>query len=238
VEIVRRAHEARLGPGVEEACRSPHMVSGVDTETVAVISSSIVALAAIAAGWLQHRGSLKHQREAIDLDNVRDVLDEAAVALHETAYVLDTVRSDLTREGPAVFSTDSGSKIYTQLEERGKELDALTERLAVRLSRDHAVSREFLAADMAVLKLFRAVGQLRRLTRSDGSPSAERQIERLVGRHEERIGINRERFETAREGFMAAAHEIAGIRLPRPRRARVRIVRDSPRVPPRSGDVT
>jgi 16S rRNA U516 pseudouridylate synthase RsuA-like enzyme len=141
------------------------------------------------------------------------VLDAAAVALHNTAYVLDQVRSDLTQEGPAAFDTERGTKTYADLTEKGKELDALTARLAVRLGREHEIVREFAAADGAVLKLYRAVGQLRLLTRADHGPGAERQVEALAEKHEAQIGTNRERFDTAREGFMAAAHKVAGTRL-------------------------
>ena len=68
----------------------------MDTATVSVVASSVVAVAAIASTWLQHRAGLKHERTVVDLDNVRDVLDEGAVVLHRIAYVLDDLRSQLT----------------------------------------------------------------------------------------------------------------------------------------------
>jgi hypothetical protein len=64
----------------------------VETETIAVIASSVVALAAIVVGWLDHGANRKQARELADLDNVRDVLDSAAELLHRTVYALDGIR--------------------------------------------------------------------------------------------------------------------------------------------------
>jgi hypothetical protein len=111
--------------------------SALSTETVAIIVPGVVAVAAIAATWHQHLRGLGHERQLVDLDNVRDILDEAAVALHVAAYALDNVRGYLDQYGGVrFFKTDDGSDTYKLLGSHGKELDALVERLSVRLGRD------------------------------------------------------------------------------------------------------
>jgi len=83
---------------------------------IAIAAPNAVAATAIVLGWLQHRGRLDQDRRLIDLDNVRDVLDEAALALHRVAYVLDDVRSYLLQYGGAsFFKTDDGTMTYKKL---------------------------------------------------------------------------------------------------------------------------
>lgn len=129
------------------------------TETVAIIVPGIVALAAIAATWHQHRRMIGHQRELADLTNVRDVLDEAATELHNTAYLLDDVRSYLVQHnGVSFFKTEQGTTTYQALGDRGRDLDALVERLSVRLGPQQSAVVAFRAADAAVLEIWRAAG--------------------------------------------------------------------------------
>ena len=71
---------------------------------IAVIASNLVAGLAVYFGARQHRDRLKLDRRLHDLDNVRGVLDEAAVELHRVAYALDDVRSYLGRYGGTTFS--------------------------------------------------------------------------------------------------------------------------------------
>lgn len=186
----------------------------MDTATVSVIASSTVAVVAIGATWLQHRASLKHERTVVDLDNVRDVLDEAAVALHRTAYVLDDLRSRLTQHRPIpFFHSDDGTELYRRLGDHGEVLDALLERVSVRLGRDHDVAKALSAADGAFLKIYRAVGLLRLEDLADESEAARRQVERIEREQMEKVGLNRERFDKAREWFIGAAQRLAGARL-------------------------
>lgn len=186
----------------------------MDIETVAVIASSAVAIAAIVAAWLQHRASLKHERTVVDLDIVRDVLDEAAVALHRTAYVLDDLRSQLTQHRPIAFvHSDDGTDLYKRLGDHGEALDALLERVSVRLGRDHDVAKALSAADGAFLKIYRAAGLLRFEDPAVGSEAARHEVERIEREQVEKITLNRERFNKAREWFIGAAQRLAGVRL-------------------------
>jgi hypothetical protein len=186
----------------------------MDTATVSVIASSTVAVAAIAATWFQHRAGLKHEREVVDLDNVRDVLDDAAVALHRIAYVLDDVRSRLVTNRPApFFHSGEGTELFKRLGNHGEALDALVERVSVRLGREHEVAKALSAADGAFLKIYRAAGALRLESLDDDSEAARRQIEKIEQEKKEAIGLNRERFDKGREWFIASAHRLAGARL-------------------------
>jgi hypothetical protein len=179
----------------------------VDTATVSVIASSVVAVAAIGAGLVQHRGRLRHEREVVDLDNVRDVLDEAAVTLHKVTYTLDRVPSELAirRE----FTAEGVTETPEQLRAGSEAIAALLERLSVRLGRDHPVVREFAAADGAVLKVLDVLEVLRATPEPPAGlpalPWGGRDAE-FVREQEAKVGTNRERFDVARERFVAAAN--------------------------------
>jgi hypothetical protein len=56
---------------------------------------------------------------------VRGLLDDAAVALHRTAYALDEMRSQVTQHTPGFFKSERGTEVFAQLDSCGKELDAL-----------------------------------------------------------------------------------------------------------------
>jgi hypothetical protein len=186
----------------------------MSTATVSVVASSMVAIVAIGATWLQHRASLKHERTVVDLDNVRGVLDDAAISLHQIAYLLDSLRSKMVQHKPvSFFHGDEGAELYRRLEEHGEALDALLERLSVRLGREHEVVRALYAADGALLKIYRAVGLLRLEDPADGSEAARIQVEQFEREQEEKFGLNRERFDQAREWFVQAAQRLAGTRL-------------------------
>jgi hypothetical protein len=186
----------------------------MSTETVAIIVPGVVAVAAILATWHQHLRGRTHERELADLANVRDVLDEAAVALHRVAYVLDDVRSYLTQYGGvSFFKTDNGTTTYELLGSQGRDLDALVERLSVRFGAEHDVVTAFSEADGAVLRIWRAAGLLRQEPESDGHAGAARQIRALNNEKEQAIRVEREEFDGARKRFVAAAHDAAGSRL-------------------------
>lgn len=67
----------------------------MDTDTVAVIASSVVAIAAIVADRLDHGAGRQQARELADLEAVHDVLDSAAELLHKGSYALDGIRVNL-----------------------------------------------------------------------------------------------------------------------------------------------
>jgi len=60
---------------------------------ISAIASGTVAIAAIGAGEIRHRSSLRHARELADDESVHGVLDEAAVALHQVEYALNEIRA-------------------------------------------------------------------------------------------------------------------------------------------------
>jgi len=186
----------------------------VDTASVAVIASSTVAVAAIGAGWLQHRGSLKHQRKLADLGNVRDVLDDAAALLHRVAYVLDDVRLALTQYEGGFFRAESRVETYRKLERCGQECDALRERLAVRLGRRHEAVKTFAEADEAVLTIYRALGVIKLEVDPPPDPSAAKQVATIVNAKRDEITEQGVVFDERRVDFMAAAHGTAGAELP------------------------
>jgi hypothetical protein len=186
----------------------------MSTETAAVAVSGGVAITAVLAGWFQHRRAVRHDRQLADLENVRMILDEAAVALHRAAYSLDDIRAFLTQYGGvSFFKTDDGTTLYKKLGEHGETLDILLERLSIRLGRKHDVVAEFKDANSAVLEIWRACGRLRNEPDTAGDPSASRQIRDMNAGHRANIDGYRELFDVARERFIDAAHEAAGSRL-------------------------
>jgi len=186
----------------------------VDTETVAVITSSIVALAAIGAGWLQYRGGLTHERELADLDNIRGVLDDAAALIHRVAYVLDDVRLGLLQHGRKFFESEQRVETHRKLERCGQEGDALIARLEGRLGPDHEAVKTFTQANEAVLDIYRALGLIRLESDPPPDPSAAAQVATIVDEQRDRIIQSRTAFDDRRRAFTDAAYRTTGVRLP------------------------
>ena len=65
---------------------------------------NLVDATAIVVGWRQQVRALEAERKLSDLSDVRTVLDDAALALHNAAYPLDDARSNLTQYGRGFFS--------------------------------------------------------------------------------------------------------------------------------------
>lgn len=187
----------------------------VSTETVAIVVPAVVALAAIGSTGYQHLRGLRHERHLVDLDNVRDVLDAAAVALHAVAYSLDDIRSSLMQHnGVLFFKSPKGTEIFTELGEHGRDLDALYERLSLRLGRACEVVTAFKTADEAALGIWRAAGGLRLEPEADGSQDVSDEMARISQQRRSEIEAAREAFDAAREAFLRAAYATAGARLP------------------------
>jgi hypothetical protein len=186
----------------------------VDAGSIAAISSGAVALAAIGAGELRNRRTLHHSRMIADLESVRDVLDEGAVALHDTEYALNEVRFGLTQHGLSFFDDEQRTKAYDDLGRAGKELDRLKERLRIRLGRGHEVVAAFEAADAAVLETYRTMWGVRR-EGTDASDEDRVQLrrERFIEERQERVRAQREVFDAKRDQFIDAAQRVAGADL-------------------------
>ncbi len=181
----------------------------LDTGTViAIVAPNVVTATAIFVGWKQYGRGLRHERALSDLDGLRALLDEAAVALHDTSYALVDAYSDLMRWGRWLFAEEERTASYRTLQARGKALDELAERLKVRLGRDHAVVEAFGNADQAALDAFRALGRIE-LEGGDDSPP-----ELLTETHE-RLTTARANFNAARLAFLDAANKTAGAELSR-----------------------
>jgi hypothetical protein len=183
--------------------------------TLAIVIPNLVAATAIVAGWRQHTQGIRESRRLSDLDNVRSVLDDAAVALYKAAYALNDVRLTLTQHGRAFFETEDRAKPYRALRRDGEDLDAVAERLKVRFGREHEVVTAFVRADEAVLAVFRALELIRLEPPPDsGDRYAEAQVERMFREQVDAITERRTEFDAARSDFLDAAHRAAGAQLP------------------------
>lgn len=186
----------------------------VDTGTaIAIAVPNLVAIVAIVAGWTQQARTLAAQRKLTDLENVRTVLDDAAVVLHEAAYALDDARSHLTQYGSGFFRDEERAKPYHALWHVGQELDVLLERLSIRFGRDHEVTRAFRDADDALLAIYRKLGVLRLEADAD-TEDGRRQLHQFVNEVRAETEGSREEFDTGRRAFIDAAQGTAGAHLP------------------------
>jgi hypothetical protein len=199
----------------------------VDTATaIAIAAPNAVAATAIVGGWRQHSKALEAQRELAeagfdnqrrltDLDNVRTVLDDAAVMLHRDAYALDRVRFNLTTLGAGLLESKVGQEVFDELTAAGQGSDLLIERLAVRLGRDHAVVVALTSASEAALEAWRSVDRLR-LAPSKDDPDERLQRHRfeLGNKARDEVAEHRKLFDASREEFMDAAHRAAGAVVP------------------------
>ena len=189
------------------------MLFPVDSATTLGLAANVVAICAVVAGLRQSHDTLRTQRRLADLGHVRGLLDDAAVTLHRTAYVLDEVRSQVTQHTPGFFTSEKGAEVFADLERCGRDFEVLLERLRIRFGDEHAVVASSGEADEAVLDIYRAAGLVRLEDPSDGSPAAEHEIARFYKQTRERLVTQRERFDEARHKFVEAAHAVAGAEL-------------------------
>jgi len=123
------------------------------------------------------------------------------------------VRSQVTQHSPDFFKSETGTETYIELGRRGKELDALIERLRVRFGRDHEIVATFREADEAVLDIYRAAGLARLEPEADESPASAHFVQKFHDEIRERLTTQRERFDEAREAFIDAAQRAGGTQL-------------------------
>jgi hypothetical protein len=181
--------------------------------TVAAISSGAVALATIGAGLVTHRGTLRHSRTLTDLESVRGVLDDAAVALHELEFAFDEVLNGLTSLGVTFFEDEQAIEVYDNLALSCKEAHRHRERLGIRLGRVHEAVVAFGAASEAAGAPYSILWRLRR----EGGPAANERSRRFFEKSfadgREQIDGQREIFDAKREQFIDAAQKLAGAKL-------------------------
>lgn len=101
---------------------------------------------------------LAHERHLADLADLRKLLDEAAVALHRADYIRADVKLAVIQYGGKLDEWLPEAR--ESLNERGRALDALAARLAVRLGFNERVVRAFEAANEALLTMTRRTNYL------------------------------------------------------------------------------
>jgi hypothetical protein len=185
----------------------------MDSSVVVPVVANGVAVCAIVFGWRQNRDNLANQRRLADLGHVRGLLDDAAIALHRGACVLDEVRSQVAQHTPKFFTSDKGTEVFTELGRCGEELDALLERLRIRFGSDHRVVTSLNSADAALLDIHRAAGLVRLKPDDDGSPVAAHAIREFYDDTMSRLLAQRERYDRTRKDFIDAAYVVAGAQL-------------------------
>jgi hypothetical protein len=161
---------------------------------------------------------LAHEREMTDLDHVRGLLDDAAVALHEAIQIrgeltlprlrgelravvqrLRQMRDDVTEDQNDSVRSESGDEKLLAAIRRAREVAAdlarLAERLAIRLRPDHDAVRELRVANeaLASMPFFAEVFE----------PALNKLFDETTAK-----------FDDARAAFLAAASKTARVRIP------------------------
>ena len=117
--------------------------------------------------------------------------------------------------GVAHFAQEDRSKEQREVRDRGKEMDALVERLKVRFGPEHEIAAAFSAADEEVLGVLRKVELIRFQGATEyDDPYAQRQTREFYDKKTLEIEGLREVFDSRREDFVAAAYRAAGAKLP------------------------
>jgi hypothetical protein len=196
--------------------RAPWLPSlNVDTGSViAVVASSVVALAAIGAAFWQQKRGFVYERKLSDLESVRGVMSEAAAVLHRVEYALDEANSTLIQWGARFFEDEERARPYDLLEEVGREVDGVLGQLRIRFGPEHPAAVAFGDAGAAMLDVFRALGLIKLEDPAIKGTYDEREVVGMVAQQRDRISTGRENFGIAQEQFVSAAHSAAGAKLP------------------------
>jgi hypothetical protein len=168
------------------------------TDAILAAGPTAVALATIGAAIWQQRRGFRHERTMVDLEAIRALLGEAAVALHDADYA--RYEADQARLRHGRWLAERAPEVVTRLAEVGKSLDRLSERLAVSLGPDHDAVTQFRAANEAVRTVQRELGVPANLVEG-------------VQQHQAIEAAN-SRFNVARAEFLTAAVKTAGAQLP------------------------
>lgn len=190
-----------VGPGLRASVRAITHPSWVSATTIILAAGpTAVGLGALGfRSWEQRRG-FKHERAMTDLGDLRALLDDAAVALHDANYSRRGIEVERMSEGTKL--AERAAEQIARLGEIGKELDRLGERLAVRLGPDDDAVTQFRAADEAVQEVLHAARTPERFAELD-----------VRAWHNEFEAANTS-FNDARAAFLEAAAERAGAKLP------------------------
>jgi hypothetical protein len=172
-------------------------------DVVLAAGPSVVAVAALGfAAWQQTRG-FRHEREIADLADVRSVIDDATVALHEADFVAYEAKEELTTGASAEPDV---SVLEARLRAMAEALSNPHERLAVRLGIEHPVTEAFNSARAAMWNLWRAVHAIR--------------ADFVRGQLDDKLLAEYNSLSDSREDFIRLAVRTTGARLPRQKATR------------------
>jgi hypothetical protein len=182
---------------------------------VSALVTGAVAITAIVAGEHRHRSSLRHTRELADLDNVRDVLDEIVVALHEMEYLLNEIRVELIEHGLSFFESEDRVAIYDEFTKVGIRLDRHLERLKIRLGPSHGSVAALEATSRAAIAIHHS---LKLIKLEENKPvlrdeDALNELRAFFAEQEKAIASERKQFDVAHSDFVAKAQRAAGANL-------------------------
>jgi hypothetical protein len=137
-----------------------------------------------------------------DLAEVRRILDDAAIALHEANVARGDVWNAQRTEGRQLL--ERAPTVVVRLREAGTALLGLNERLTLRFGGKHEVVQQFRAAEGMLRELYRAVN------------TPERSMEKyyLRGSWEEAVDEYSVRTIDHHNDFVSAAAKTVGARLP------------------------
>ena len=177
-----------------------------ETQTIVAIAvPAFVAIVTVAANvYLAYRQSADARRLA-DIDAARALLDEAGQLFHEVGYALGGSMQLYLQWGEDFASdAEKGRDEYTKLETLGVKCDRMNVRLQTRLGPDHPAAEHFKTANGAVLGAFRKLGRAKQAAKrnQDADQWDEIQVDRTLFQHEA-------------DKFVLAAHQAAGVKLPR-----------------------
>jgi hypothetical protein len=160
-----------------------------------VVGAVVVAVITAITTNRRQREALRHDRELADLNDLRSLLDEAAVAFRRSRDKFDNLVKRFEEHGKEV-----PDKCRKELAKVGRTMLALEARLIVRLGEEGPVTRPFGDACQEMLNAWHGVSDLELEDASD-----EEIAEKLVD-----VKRSKKVFDEAWEEFAAAAQNRAG----------------------------
>jgi hypothetical protein len=170
------------------------------SDAILAIGPSAVALAAIGATTWQQRRGFGHQREMADLSDLRELFDDAALALHQASRAVHELELWLHHHG-GTKETWNGDA-HDIGETAGEALKSLRGRLGVRLEAGHGAVSAFESAHDATWDALDAASRLTWDSDTDRDAA------------EKAVLVCHDRLIAATDAFMRAASKTVGARLP------------------------
>jgi hypothetical protein len=129
------------------------------TAVVAILASSTVALASIAANVWQQRRGFSHDRQMVDLADTRALFDDAAKVLSDAASALGELVRALRAVSSEGFVGEQSPELINALQV-AERLRVVKGRLDVRFDQTHAVAGPFSGAYDAALEAIYGVARM------------------------------------------------------------------------------